>query len=34
MTMLDAIFTVGAIVSGGILLWFQTKSGKKWLENL
>lgn len=34
MDMLSLVYTASAIVGGGILLWFKTKSGKKWLENL
>lgn len=34
MDMLTAIFIVGTIISGAILGWTYTKSGKRWLKNL
>lgn len=34
MDMLSLVFTIGAIVGGGFLVWLYTKPGKKWLENL
>lgn len=27
------VYSIGTIIGIGILLWFRTKSGKKWLEN-
>lgn len=32
--MLSAIFTIGIVIAGAFLIWLNTKSGKKWLENL
>lgn len=34
MESLTALFIVGSIVCIGIIIWFQTKSGKKWLKDL
>ena len=34
MEILGVIFTITAIVSGELLAWTYTKSGKKWLSNL
>ena len=34
MNMLGVVFTIGGIIGGGILLWLNTKRGKKWLESL
>lgn len=31
---LEVFLTITAIVSGGLLAWTFTKSGKKWLANL
>lgn len=28
------VYLVGVVIGAGILLWFRTKSGKKWLANL
>lgn len=28
------IFSTVSVIALGILLWFQTKSGKKWLKEL
>lgn len=28
------VYLIGVVIGAGILLWFGTKSGKKWLENL
>lgn len=28
------VYAVGIAIVGGILIWTNTKSGKKWLENL
>ena len=27
-------YLVGCIIGGGILIWLNTKSGKKWLKEL
>ncbi len=32
--MLGVVFTIGVIIGAGILIWLNTKSGKKWLEEL
>lgn len=34
MEVLAILFLITTIISGGILLWLYTKSGKKWLANL
>lgn len=34
MTTIDALFAICIVIGGGILIWFQTKSGKKWLRDL
>lgn len=34
MDFLSLVYTMGAIVAGGFLIWFKTKSGKKWLKDL
>lgn len=34
MDFLSLIYTIGAVITGGILIWFKTKSGKKWLREL
>lgn len=34
MDMLSLVYTVSVIVGGGILIWFKTKSGKRWLREL
>ncbi len=34
MNMLGVVFTIGVIIGAGILIWLNTKSGKKWLEEL
>lgn len=34
MEMLALTYVIGCVIAGGILIWFKTKSGKKWLENL
>lgn len=31
---LEIWLTLTAIISGGLLAWTYTKSGKKWLKNL
>lgn len=31
---LAILYTIGAVIVGGIYLFTFTKSGKKWLENL
>lgn len=31
---LEAILTITAIISMGLLIWSFTKSGKKWIANL
>lgn len=28
------VYLIGVVVGSGILLWFGTKSGKKWLASL
>lgn len=28
------LFSVCAVIGIGILIWFKTKNGKKWLESL
>lgn len=28
------VYAVGIVIVGGILIWTNTKSGKKWLRNL
>lgn len=34
MGILEVFLTITAFVSGGLLAWTFTKSGKKWLANL
>jgi hypothetical protein len=34
METLGVIFTITAIISGRLLAWTYTKSGKKWLSDL
>ncbi len=34
MDFLIMFFSAGLIIAGGIAIWINTKSGKKWLENL
>lgn len=34
MEVLAFVFAAGSIIVGGILLWTNTKKGKKWLESL
>lgn len=34
MNTLTFIFLITAVVSGGLVAWTYTKSGKKWLKNL
>lgn len=34
MDFLSLVYTIGAVISAAILLWFKTKSGKKWLKDL
>lgn len=34
MNMLSILFTVCSVICVGILIWFRTKSGKKWLRDL
>ena len=34
MEMLGFTYFIGCIIGGGILIWLNTKSGKKWLEEL
>ena len=34
MNYLITLFSVGSIICIGMLVWFRTKSGKKWLANL
>lgn len=34
MDFLSLIYTIGSIITGGMLIWFKTKSGKKWLKDL
>jgi len=31
---LTVIFMIAAIISGGLVAWSYTKSGKKWLKSL
>lgn len=33
METLTALFIIGSIVGIGIIIWFRTKSGKKWLKD-
>lgn len=28
------VYSIGIIIGTGILLWFRTKNGKKWLQSL
>ena len=30
--MLGFVFTIGLVIAIGILIWLNTKSGKKWLK--
>lgn len=34
MDYLITLFSVGSIICIGILIWMNTKSGKKWLQSL
>lgn len=34
MTNLAIFFTIWAVIGGALLIWFNTKSGKKWLNDL
>lgn len=34
MEVLGILFGITTVISGGILAWLNTKSGKKWLSNL
>ena len=34
MDMLAMTYIIGSVIGVVFLLWFYTKSGKKWLENL
>nr|DAQ62204.1 MAG TPA: hypothetical protein [Caudoviricetes sp.] len=34
MDFLSMVYTATSIIACGILIWFRTKSGKKWLKNL
>jgi len=34
MDFLSLVYTMGAVIGGAILIWFKTKSGKKWLKDL
>lgn len=34
MGMFSLVYTISIIISGGALIWFNTKSGKKWLKSL
>ena len=34
MDMLAATFIIGSVIDAAILIWLNTKSGKKWKENL
>ena len=34
METLEAILIINSIISGGLLAWTYTKSGKKWLSDL
>ena len=31
---LDVFFIIMSVVSGGLVAWSYTKSGKRWLKNL
>ena len=28
------VFTLGLIISGSMVIWFNTKSGQKWIDSL
>lgn len=34
METLTIIFAIGSVISVGLILWTNTKKGKKWLQNL
>ena len=34
MDFLSLVYTIGTIITSGILIWVKTKSGKKWLREL
>lgn len=34
MDMLSLVYTISVIIGGSVLIWFKTKSGKKWLKDL
>lgn len=34
MDMMALTYVIGCVIAGGILIWLNTKSGKKWLANL
>ncbi len=34
MNMLAITYIIGSLIGIGILIWLNTKSGKKWKENL
>ena len=34
MDFLSLVYTMGAVIGGASLIWFKTKSGKKWLKDL
>lgn len=34
MEMLTAIYLVGAVIGVSMAIWLNTKSGKRWMENL
>lgn len=34
MEVLAILFGLTTLISGGILIWLHTKSGKKWMANL
>ena len=34
MDLLTFVFLLGLLISGGMAIWFNTKSGQKWIDNL
>lgn len=34
MNALSLLYTIGAVIIGGIYAWTFTKNGKKWIESL